>query len=74
MEMLYANMSVSQAALAPIYASISFKVWKKTFQITMLLLLLVAVATAEKCMHPDPATNFDDALYAGRWYEVCGRS
>ena len=36
----------------------------------MLFRSLVAVATAEKCMHPDPATNFDDALYAGRWYEV----
>ncbi|XP_023337716.1 apolipoprotein D [Eurytemora carolleeae] len=36
----------------------------------LLLLLLVGLVGAEKCMHPPAAVNYTNAMYSGRWYEV----
>merc|ERR1719150_3447659 len=35
-----------------------------------ILLLVVPVILAEKCLHPPPAPDYSNNLYAGRWYEV----
>ena len=41
---------------------------------TVLLLLSVSLLATpglgEKCLHPPPAPQYSNTLYAGRWYEV----
>ena len=35
-----------------------------------LSIVFLSVCRAEKCLHPPPSSNFNNSLYAGRWYEV----
>ena len=35
-----------------------------------LSIVFLSVCRAEKCLHPPPSPNFNNSLYAGRWYEV----
>ena len=40
----------------------------KTFSI--LFLALTSFSLAERCKHPQVASNYKNSLYAGRWYEI----
>ena len=32
--------------------------------------MLATPGLGEKCLHPPPAPQYSNSLYAGRWYEV----
>ena len=45
--------------------------------LVLLLLSVSMLATpglGEKCLHPPPAPQYSNTLYAGRWYEVSVQS
>ena len=44
----------------------------RTMKIFFILFLasLISFSLAERCKHPQVASNYKNSLYAGRWYEI----
>ena len=70
-EILISISTQCKKALASVFQSLSREANRRMSRLACLFLLLAAATTiAEKCLHPPPAENYSNQLYAGQWFEV----